>query len=200
MTFFNTFFGVKRLYFDSIYSLTSILSQNRANLNCCFRFSVVAQKQMYLPKVGSWTKDYYVEYHHGQQAISSSVIWCVTTLQILREDQRLIIVWVISRSGPVFCLFAWSKLRLCSANHRPGYWSNLPCDWPNTAWAYSEQETENGPRLRCRLKIVCVWVCVLWRVVYVLFVCYAWKMNVKWWGILLISCYLKHHCRMLLMW
>ena len=39
-----------------------------------------------------------------------------------------------------------SKLRLCSANHRPGYWSNLPCDWPSTAWAYFEQETENGPR------------------------------------------------------
>ena len=45
-----------------------------------------------------------------------------------------------------FLSFAWSKLRLCSANHRPGYWSNLPCDWPSTAWAYSELETENGPR------------------------------------------------------
>ena len=41
--------------------------------------------------------------------------------------------------GPVFCL------SLCSANHRTGYWSNLPCDWPSTAWAYSKQETENGP-------------------------------------------------------
>ena len=30
-----------------------------------------------------------------------------------------------------------------SANHRPGYWSNLPGDWLRTAWAYSEQETEN---------------------------------------------------------
>ena len=40
---------------------------------------------------------------------------------------------------------AWSKLRLCSANHRPGYWSNLPCDCPSIACAYSEQETENGP-------------------------------------------------------
>ena len=39
---------------------------------------------------------------------------------------------------------AQSKLRLCSANHRPGYWSDLPWDWPSTAWAYSEQETENG--------------------------------------------------------
>ena len=37
------------------------------------------------------------------------------------------------------------KFRLCSANPKPGYWSNLPCDWPSTAWAYSEQETENGP-------------------------------------------------------
>ena len=44
-----------------------------------------------------------------------------------------------------FLSLARSKLRLCSANHRPGYWSNLPCDWQSTAWAYSEQETENGP-------------------------------------------------------
>ena len=44
-----------------------------------------------------------------------------------------------------FMSVAWSKLRLCSANHRPGYWSNLPCDWPSTAWAYSKQETQNGP-------------------------------------------------------
>ena len=45
-----------------------------------------------------------------------------------------------------FLSLALSKLRLCSANHRPGYWSNLPCDWPSTAWAYSEQDTENGLR------------------------------------------------------
>ena len=52
-------------------------------------------------------------------------------------------------------LFAWfrarflslarSKLRLCSANHRAGYFSNLACDWLSIVWAYSEQETENGP-------------------------------------------------------
>ena len=45
-----------------------------------------------------------------------------------------------------FLSVAPSKLRLCSANHRPGYWSNPPCDWSSTAWAYSEQEAENGPR------------------------------------------------------
>ena len=47
--------------------------------------------------------------------------------------------WVNIWPGPIF------KLSLCSANHRPGYFSNLPCDWPNTAWVYSEQEAENGP-------------------------------------------------------
>ena len=45
-----------------------------------------------------------------------------------------------------FLSLARSKPRLCSANHRTGYWSNLPCDWLSTAWAYSEQVTENRPR------------------------------------------------------
>ena len=40
-------------------------------------------------------------------------------------------------SGPIF--------RRCSANHKAGYWSNLPCDWPSIVWAYSGQETEYGP-------------------------------------------------------
>ena len=55
------------------------------------------------------------------------------------QDPKLIVTWAR------FLSHAWSKLRLCSANHRPGYWSNLPCDWQSTAWAYSEQETENRP-------------------------------------------------------
>ena len=41
----------------------------------------------------------------------------------------------------------WSKLRLCLANHKAGYFSNLACDWLSIIWAYSEQETENGPWL-----------------------------------------------------
>ena len=45
-----------------------------------------------------------------------------------------------------FLSLAWSKLRLCSANHRAGYFRNLACDWLSIVWAYSEQETENGPR------------------------------------------------------
>ena len=52
-----------------------------------------------------------------------------------------------------FLSLSESKLRLCSANHRAGYFSNLPCDWPSTAWAYLKQETENGPRTLVQKKI-----------------------------------------------
>ena len=45
----------------------------------------------------------------------------------------------------LFLSLAQSKLRLCSANHRAGYFNNLTCDWLRIVWAYSEQETENGP-------------------------------------------------------
>ena len=44
-----------------------------------------------------------------------------------------------------FLSLARSKLRLCSANHRTGYFSNLACDWLSIVWAYSQQETEIGP-------------------------------------------------------
>ena len=40
---------------------------------------------------------------------------------------------------------AQGKLRLCSANHRSGYFNNLACDWLSIVWAYFEQETENRP-------------------------------------------------------
>ena len=36
-----------------------------------------------------------------------------------------------------FLSLARSKLRLCSANHRAGYWSNLPCDWLSIVWVGS---------------------------------------------------------------
>ena len=45
-----------------------------------------------------------------------------------------------------FLSLTWSKLRLWSANHRAGYFSNLACDWRSIVWAYCEQETGNGPR------------------------------------------------------
>ena len=45
-----------------------------------------------------------------------------------------------------FISLARSKLRLCSANHRAGYFSNLACNWLSIVWAYSREETESGPR------------------------------------------------------
>ena len=66
------------------------------------------------------------------------------------ENNALLVLLHAERPGRSvhwvrFLSFARSKLRLCSANHRPGYWSNLTCDCPSTVWAYSEKETENGP-------------------------------------------------------
>ena len=49
------------------------------------------------------------------------------------------------RHGSDFGLLFRVSLRLCSVKHRAGYFSNLVCDWLSIVWAYSEQETENGP-------------------------------------------------------
>ena len=54
--------------------------------------------------------------------------------------------WRICSTMACFLFLARSNLRLCSANHRPGYFSNLDCDWLSIVWAYSEQEREKGPR------------------------------------------------------
>ena len=56
-------------------------------------------------------------------------------------------MWLImhAASWVHFQSLAQSKFRLCSANHRAGYFSNLACDWLSIVWAYSKQETVNGP-------------------------------------------------------
>ena len=51
---------------------------------------------------------------------------------------------------------ARSELRLCSSNHRPGYWSSLSCDWLSRAQAYSEQEAETGPRSSGKCQAYCL--------------------------------------------
>ena len=56
-------------------------------------------------------------------------------------------LYIESGTSPRFQALAQSKLRLCSANHRAGYFSNLACDWLCIVWAYSEQETENRPSM-----------------------------------------------------
>ena len=44
-----------------------------------------------------------------------------------------------------FSVSYWCKLRLCLANHRAGYFSNLACDWLSIVSAFFKQEVENGP-------------------------------------------------------
>ena len=39
------------------------------------------------------------------------------------------------KSWAYFLSIAWIKLRLCSANHRTGYFSNLNFDWLSLLWA-----------------------------------------------------------------
>ena len=53
--------------------------------------------------------------------------------------------FVVSDSRVCFLSLAWSKLRLCSANDKAGYFSNLAYDLQNIVWACSERETEIRP-------------------------------------------------------
>ena len=76
--------------------------------------------------------------------------WCHTGLDINSLAPRRCVgkcknVLNLGETRTRFLSLPRSNLRLCSANHRTGYWSNLPCDWPSTAWVYCEQETENEP-------------------------------------------------------
>ena len=76
-----------------------------------------------------------------------SIPLCMTILILGMTNKSLIrqsFPFLQCQKQGSFLSLGWSKFRLCSANRRPGYWSNLPCDWPTTAQAYSKQEIENG--------------------------------------------------------
>ena len=100
----------------------------------------------------------------GPMMVKSPMHICVTRPQWVNWDLLQIMSLPITHSvssmlyqigSPIICLalmirasfllLARSKPRLCLANHRAGYLSNLACDWLSIALAYSEQETENGP-------------------------------------------------------
>ena len=65
-------------------------------------------------------------WYHGKQILRSWTI-CVSE------------VWnVFCEIRARFLSLTRSKLRLCSANHRAGYFSNRACGWVSIVWAYSE--------------------------------------------------------------
>ena len=101
---------------------------------------------------------------------------------------------VVVLTWACFLSLARSKLRLCSANHRAGYFSNLACDWLSIVWAYSEQETENGPSTPLKLTFkstsyhisssliiiiiiiiihrpICIWICISYQHYRTLYSC-----------------------------
>ena len=65
-----------------------------------------------------------------------------------------------------FLCVARSKLRLCSANHRSGYFSNLAFDWLSIVWAYSKRQ-KTVPVISTVIDCVCTqwlahsWYCIM---------------------------------------
>ena len=86
-------------------------------------------------------------------------------MNLCHKCNCMVVTWPVARPGPVFLSLALSKLRLCSANHMAGYFSNLACDWLSIVWAFSEQETENGPSCTTRqptnMPYWIVWPCMI---------------------------------------
>ena len=74
-----------------------------------------------------------------------SVVWIAVHWNRHGSASAVRLSWCGTHTWARFLSLSRSKLRLCLANHRAGYFSNLACDWLSIVWAYSEQETENGP-------------------------------------------------------
>ena len=79
--------------------------------------------------------------------------WLILCIDIRASNELMLYERTLRHSiSPIWARFlslARSKVSLCSANHRPGYWSNPPGYWLSTAWAYFKQERENRPRMFC---------------------------------------------------
>ena len=92
----------------------------------------------YLPK-SSWLARYM---HHLVLSNLPRHLLKVVCSQSNATQQTLLTGAIWAR----FLSLARSKLRLCSANHRACYFSNLACDWLSRVRAYCEKKTESGPR------------------------------------------------------
>ena len=86
---------------------------------------------------------------HG--ALGDDVLLWTSLRSYFWEHEYVFAFSSIYISWTRFLSLARSKLRLRSANHRTGYFSNRTCDWLSIVWAYSEQDTENGPWVSLRV-------------------------------------------------
>ena len=87
--------------------------------------------------------DHYRRWYHKESFLHCC--WCLGSLHPQLISSHVSKYSNISTRARILSL-PRSKLRLCLANYRAVYFSNLDCDWLSIVWAYSEQETENGPR------------------------------------------------------
>ena len=101
--------------------------------------------QLFLQKLFQANSKDIMKMPHDWPFVLGILWWHVDSLHKGPVMQKVCFHIVTSSYQGLFLSLAQSKLRLCWANRRPGYWSNLSCDWLSTAWVYSEQETENGP-------------------------------------------------------
>ena len=72
----------------------------------------------------------YRKSHFGDKTVVRS---CNLNKGISYTGKMTSLYWITPRAR--FLSLTQSKLRLCSANHRAGYFSNLACDWLSTGWA-----------------------------------------------------------------
>ena len=76
-------------------------------------------------------------------------IWTTVTyldgnISARHTTQGVTVSTAMSLTSTRFLSLARSKLRLCSTNHMPGYFSNLAFGWLSIVWVYTEIETESG--------------------------------------------------------
>ena len=99
--------------------------------NTIFAFPDTVVVQVLFENLPNWRQEHIMGYQSKYTPWLFISWWC-------KAPALTSVTWACVLS------LVWGKLRLCSANHRAGYFSKLACDWLSIVWAYSEQETEMG--------------------------------------------------------
>ena len=93
------------------------------------------QNTQYIWKLLYWEQGQ-TQHKTNTQAAHEQTEWQLWKKQNAIQGCQTVECNSTSQSWACFLSLARSKLRLCSANHRAGYFSNLACDWLSIVWAY----------------------------------------------------------------
>ena len=131
----------RKIYYQHFNSLMQKRHNSIANaIELCLScikpsiYAVMVHRYLWWPVITSWL-------HCGVTVLSSYVVVqcmgeCLWSMSAAPWPTLLI----AGREAQGPFSLALSKLRLCSANNRAGYFSNLACDWLSLVWAYSEKD------------------------------------------------------------